>query len=605
MSRVALPIADKPAVRSYALTTIRQHGRELSKVVGLHGLAALAGLGAPVLLGRIVQTVAGGTLATVDMLALGLVAFVLAQTVLIRFAAFASARFGEKVLAELREEFVDRVLAIPLSTVERAGTGDLVTRTSRDVAAISHSVRRGVPETLIAVVTILLTGGALVWLSPLLALPCLVGVPILTIAARWYLRRATPAYLRENATSSELIDGLTETVEGARTTEALAGYERRTKRTQHDLRENYLAERATLRLRTIFWPIADIGFQLPVASTLVFGGWFYLEGWVGLDEAVSAVFLVQQLIEPVDRLLSWMDELQVGGASLARLLGVSMVSDDRTPTGITPVDERIVSTDVRYSYVDGRDVLHGIELAIEPGERLAMVGPSGAGKSTLGRLLAGIDAPRTGSVTVGGASLVELPLEELRGHVALVTQEHHIFLGTLRDNLALAKPQATQEQLRAALAAVDALEWVDDLPHGLDTVVGSGKHEISPPQAQQIALARLVLADPHTLVLDEATSLIDPRSARHLERSLAAVLHGRTVIAIAHRLFSAHDADRVAVIEDGRIAELGSHHELVAANGSYAALWRSWQAEPSAAGRPGSLRARPHPRKSTASPEQS
>lgn len=579
MARTILPVADKPQVRGYARELLRRHFRHLSGVVGLHGLAALAGLGAPILLGRLVKGVTEGTtLGRIDRIALGLLAFVVAQAMLTRFAALASAKLGEKVLAELREDFVDRVLAIPLSIVERAGTGDLVTRTSRDVAALAHSVRRGVPETLIAIVTILLTGGALVWLSPLLALPCLAGVPILVAGTRWYLRRATPAYLRENATSAEMIDGLSETVEGARTTEALGVAGRRTERTEHDLRENYRAERATLRLRSIYWPIADMGFMIPVASTLLFGTWFYLEGWVRLDHAVTAVFLVQQLIEPVDRLLSWMDELQVGGASLARLLGVSMVADDREATGVRPVDERLTAEDVRYSYVPGRDVLHGVDLSIAPGERLAMVGPSGAGKSTLGRLLAGIDAPRTGRVTVGDAPLVELPFEDLRGHVALVTQEHHIFLGTVRENLALARPAATDDEITSALAAVDALDWVEELPAGLDTMLGSGKHEVSPAQAQQLALARLVLADPHTLVLDEATSLIDPRSARHLERSLAAVLQGRTVVAIAHRLFSAHDADRVAVIEDGRIAELGSHDELVAAEGSYAALWRSWQA---------------------------
>jgi ABC-type multidrug transport system fused ATPase/permease subunit len=193
--------------------------------------------------------------------------------------------------------------------------------------------------------------------------------------------------------------------------------------------------------------------------------------------------------------------------------------------------------------------------------------------------MAGIDGPRTGRVTGGGVPLVDLELPVLRGEVALVTQEHHVFVGTLAENLRLPRPEASETELRAALASVDALEWALALPDGLGTVVGSGGHALTHAQAQQVALARLVLADPHTLVLDEATSLLDPRAARHLERSLAAVVDGRTVVAIAHRLHTAHDADRVAVVEDGVVRELGSHEELLAHEGSYAALWRSWRDE--------------------------
>jgi ABC-type multidrug transport system fused ATPase/permease subunit len=578
---VSLPVASSTQVRQYARRLARRHPRAMATAFGLHAVAAVSGLAVPWLMGQLVEGIRGGTSAfTVDKAALAIVGFVLVQSVLSRYANLASAKLGEQVLAELREEFVDRTLAIPVSTVERAGTGDLLTRTSRDVDALSHSVRYALPEIALSLVTLAFTGVALFLVGPSLALPCLLGVPLLWIGTRWYLKRAPAGYLRENAAYSDLTDGLAETAEGARTVETLGLQQRRIDRTDTDIRRSYRAERYTLFLRTVYFPMMEVGYLIPVVATLLVGGWYAYQGWVTLGQVTAATLYVQQLIDPLDRLLSWLDELQVGGASLARLLGVSQADEETTPvTAVAPVDESLAATDVRFSYLDGRDVLHGITLSVAPGERLAMVGPSGAGKSTLGRLLAGIHRPRTGSVTVGGVPLADLPLTELRQHVALVTQEHHVFMGTVRENVSLARPEASEEQVWAALDAVDAREWVEQLPARLDTELGSSQHRPSPAQAQQLALARLVIADPHTLVLDEATSLIDPRAARHLERSLAAVLRGRTVIAIAHRLFSAHDADRVAVVEDGRITELGSHHDLVEADGAYAALWRSWHGD--------------------------
>ncbi|SEK42878.1 ABC transporter ATP-binding protein [Nonomuraea pusilla] len=581
MAREILPVADRRQVRAYARRLTLKYPRQLTLALALHGLAAVAGLAVPWQLGGLVQDVKDGTPVDVALVALAIGGFLLLQGALVRYAVYASARLGEQVLAELREEFVDQVLALPLSTVERAGAGDLITRTSRDVDSLSRTVRHAVPETLIALVTFVITVGALVLVSPLLMLPMLIATPLIWLSTRWYLKRARDGYLRENAAYADMTEGLAETVEGARAVEALGLQGRRRERTDADIRRSFAAERYTLGLRTVWFPTVELGYVIPVVATLLVGGLCYIRGWVSLEQVTVATLYAQQLIDPLDRFLMWIDELQVGGAAMARLLGVANVPDDRVATSARPQGELLEASDVRYAYREGRDVLHGVSLTLKPGERLAMVGPSGAGKSTLGRLLAGIHGPRTGAVTVGGVPLVDLPLDELRGHVALVTQEHHVFKGSVRDNLLIARPDAGDEEVRSALAAVDSLDWVLALPEGLDTQVGSGGLAVSPAQAQQLALARLVLADPHTLVLDEATSLIDPRAARRLERSLAAVLEGRTVIAIAHRLHTAHDADRVAVVEDGRVSELGSHEDLVARGGSYAALWESWHGKAS------------------------
>jgi ABC-type multidrug transport system fused ATPase/permease subunit len=575
-----LPIADGPELRGQARLLGGKHRRALLGTIGLHAAAATAGLAGPALLGRLVQSVEDGTTrAYVDKLVLVLAVFLLAQTVLTWLARRASFVLAEKIFAELREDFMRRVLGLPLSTVERAGTGDLISRTTADVDSLARTIRFAVPETLIAAVTTVLTVGAAFWVNPVAALPCLTGIPALWIGTRWYLKRAPDAYLWERATYATLAGRVGETVEGGRTIDALGLREERVDRIDADLEDAYRAERRTLRLRTIWFPTAEFSYVLPVAAALAWGGWLVSNGNATIGEVTAIALYVVQLADPVDRLVSWLDEIQVGATSFARLVGIARVPPDRTATDDEPEGDDLTARDVRYAYIAERDVLHGIDLDLAPGERVAVVGPSGAGKSTLGRLLAGIHPPRVGRVEVGGVRLVDLPLDTLRKEVALVTQEQHVFVGTLAENLRLARPGASDEQLRQALDAVDALVWAEALPDGLETVVGAGGRPLTPAQAQQLALARLVLADPHTLVLDEATSLLDPRAARHLERSLGSVLEGRTVVAIAHRLHTAHDADRVAVVEEGLLAEVGTHDELVEREGSYASLWDSWHGD--------------------------
>jgi ATP-binding cassette subfamily C protein len=571
-----LPVADRRTVRKSLGELFSGDRRAVALIAALHFSAAVMGLGAPLLLGRIVDAVVDGEgVGTIDRLALAIAGCVLVQGLLQRFAQYMGHRFGERSVAKLREDFVNRTLNLPVSVVERAGTGELATRSSVDVATVGTTVRDVVPTVVISTAQLALVYGAVFVLHPLLGLVSLVGLPSILVVTRWYLKRAGDAYLAEGAATAELTDSLTTTAEGARTVESLRLKESRISFGTARIAGVWATRRRTLALRSVFFPVVESSYALPVAFSLAAGGYFYSKGMVTLGMVVSVTLYLQQAIEPLDRLLIWIEMAQRGLASLARVLGVGQVPPEPRGRAEAPAGRDLVVRGARFSYAGGHDVLHGIDLEVRPGERLAIVGPSGAGKSTLARLLAGIDAPRFGTVNLGGCPVTDLDPAERRRRIALITQEHHVFLGTLRDNLLFAAPGATDAQLLSALDTVGAV-WFADLADGLDTELGDGALELGAAEAQQLALARLVLADPDILILDEATAALDPSTARRTERSLAAVLIGRTVIAIAHRLNTAHDADRIAVLDGGRITELGSHHELMRANGAYASLWRSW-----------------------------
>ncbi|MFD8551336.1 ABC transporter ATP-binding protein [Streptomyces fradiae] len=579
-SATTLPVAGPATVRAYVRELLRRHRTAFTVLVVVNSVAVLASMAGPYLLGSVVDRLAAGEgAARLERTLLLFAAALAVQTVFVRLVRLRGAMLGEEMLADLREDFLVRSVRLPPGVLERAGTGDLLSRISTDIDRLGEAMRQAVPQLAIGVVWAGLLLGGLAVTAPPLALAALVAAPLLVAGCRWYFRRAPAAYRSEAAGYAAVAAALTETVDGGRTVEAHRLGARRVALSDRRIAQWVAWERYTLALRSVFFPVVSLTHVTVLVSVLLIGGALVLDGRLDVGQLTTGALLAQMLVDPIAIILRWYDELQVAQVSLARLVGVREIEPEAGDGSVRPDGREVRADDVRFGYREGVDVLHRVSLEVPPGTRLALVGPSGAGKSTLGRLLAGIYAPGSGRVTLGAAELARMPAERVREHVALVNQEHHVFVGSLRDNLLLARSGAGDGELWAALGAVGADGWARALADGLDTEVGSGGRALTPAQAQQVALARLVLADPHTLVLDEATSLLDPRAARHLERSLARVLDGRTVVAIAHRLHTAHDADLIAVVEGGRVTELGGHDALVAAGGAYASLWRSWHGE--------------------------
>jgi ATP-binding cassette subfamily B protein len=545
-------------------------------------LSTLITLAAPALVRYAVDHgISKGEMHPVDVAALAILGLALLKPFVVRAQTLFAATASERFLDRLRGVTFGKLQTLPLGFFEQERTGVLISRLTSDVQALDEFLREALVEVVGSGLQIALTIVVLAILSPALALVSLVALPVLLVSSWAFHHGAGRAYHAIRDRVAETLTALQEGLSGVRVVQAF----RRERRTMDAYRPRSRAQigawRSASYVNIRLFTMIPLAQTAALVAVLLTASSLYRNGSITQGTIVAYVLYLVQLFDPIARFSEWLGEFRQGLAALGKVVGLLRAENavaERPGAVALPAEAALELRDVTFGYDASEPVVKDVSLELEAGEHVALVGVTGAGKSTLAKLLTRQYDPQHGTIELGGIDLRDASIESLRHRIVMLPQEGYLFSGTIADNVRLADPDASDEAVRRALDQIGALERFESLPEGLATDVQTRGVRLSAGERQLVGIARVALAAPAVIVLDEATSSMDPATEAAVERALAAVVEGRTVVVIAHRLSTAERADRVVVMDGGRVVEVASHDELVAEGRRYARLWASWQA---------------------------